>query len=95
MKRMATLRTATGELIRNHVPVKATTGDHCPFTGWWAAELATHAIVYLWKGTMMPPQSETSVEWRLVKADPADALLADMPNQSATTAVPGLHNLPV
>lgn len=82
MKRMQTARTGDGLLGRTHVPLKTTTGTHCPVTGWWIAARPNGEVVYVWKGEVMPGQTGRPAEWQLAKSDPGGWLISDMPDQA-------------
>lgn len=83
MKRMQAAHTGDGRLVRTHVTVKANTGTHCPFTGWWtAAQPHNEAVVYVWKGDVMPGLTGRPIEWQLAKSDPGGWLISDMPDQT-------------
>lgn len=82
MKRMQGAHSGDGHLVRTHVTVKADTGTHCPFTGWWTASHPhTEAVVYVWKGDVMPSHTGRPIEWQLAKSDPGGRLISDLPDQ--------------
>lgn len=96
MKRMEASSAGGSIGKRNYVPVRATTGTHCPFTGWWEWDKsAPVTVLYVWKGSIMPGLAGHGVEWHLAKADPAGQLAADMPEHAYSRVFPEDSQMPL
>lgn len=60
--------------VPSKLDASASTGEHCPQTGWWAKDTDAGTRIFLMEGSLMPSADGIPVAWQLVAShEPAGA----------------------